>query len=96
MQLHPHFLFNTLNSIAALVRKDENRTAIKMLVRLGDFLRLALENKGVQEIPLKQELDFLERYLDIEKIRFQERLTLQMDAPPVFFGDRANRLKVSS
>lgn len=82
MQLHPHFLFNTLNSIAALVRKDENRTAIKMLVRLGDFLRLALENKGVQEIPLKQELDFLERYLDIEKIRFQERLTVHVEAEP--------------
>ena len=80
MQLHPHFLFNTLNSIAALVRKNENRTAIKMLVQLGDFLRLALENKGVQEIPLKQELDFLERYLDIEKIRFQERLTVHVAA----------------
>ncbi len=82
MQLHPHFLFNTLNSIAALVRKDENRTAIKMLVQLGDFLRLALENKGVQEIPLKQELDFLERYLDIEKIRFQERLSVHVETEP--------------
>ena len=81
MQLHPHFLFNTLNSIAALVRKNENRTAIKMLVNLGDFLRLALENKGLQEIPLQQELDFLERYLDIEKIRFQERLTVEVHAP---------------
>lgn len=82
MQLHPHFLFNTLNSIAALVRKDENRTAINMLVRLGDFLRLALENKGVQEITLKQEVEFLERYLDIEKIRFQERLTVHIDVQP--------------
>ena len=82
MQLHPHFLFNTLNSIAALVRKDENRTAVTMLVRLGEFLRLALENKGVQEIPLQQELDFLTRYLDIEKIRFQERLSVQVDAEP--------------
>ena len=82
MQLHPHFLFNTLNSIAALVRKNENRTAVKMLAKLGDFLRLALENKGVQEIPLKQELDFLERYLEIEKIRFQERLTVRMEADP--------------
>ena len=82
MQLHPHFLFNTLNSVAALVRKEENRTAVKMLVQLGDFLRLALENKGVQEIPLKQELDFLERYLNIEKIRFQERLTVQVEAEP--------------
>ena len=79
MQLHPHFLFNTLNSIAALVRKESNKTAIKMLVQLGDFLRLALENKGAQEIPLKQELDFLERYLDIEKIRFQERLLVNLE-----------------
>ena len=80
MQLHPHFLFNTLNSISALVRKNENKTAIRMLAQLGDFLRLALENKGVQEIPLRHELDFLERYLDIEKIRFQERLEINVQA----------------
>ncbi len=82
MQLHPHFLFNTLNSVAALVRKGDNKTAIKMLVRLGDFLRLALENKGVQEIPIEQELDFLERYLDIEKIRFGDRLTVSVRCEP--------------
>ena len=82
MQLHPHFLFNTLNSVAALVRKNDNRTAVKMLVQLGDFLRLALENKGVQEITLKQELEFLEHYLNIEKIRFQERLSVRFDASP--------------
>ncbi|MFT5141532.1 MAG: two-component system LytT family sensor kinase [Rhodothermales bacterium] len=82
MQLQPHFLFNTLNSVAALVRKKENNTAIRMLVQLSDFLRLALENKGRQEIPLRQELDFLERYLNIEKIRFQERLTVTITADP--------------
>jgi len=79
MQLHPHFLFNTLNSVAALVRKNDNKTAVKMLVKLGDFLRLALENKGIQEIPLSQEIDFLQRYLSIEMIRFGERLTVNYD-----------------
>ncbi len=79
MQLHPHFLFNTLNSVAALVRKNDNKTAVKMLVKLGDFLRLALENKGIQEIPLHQEIDFLQRYLSIEKIRFGERLSVSFD-----------------
>ncbi len=76
MQLHPHFLFNTLNSVAALVRKNDNKTAVKMLVKLGDFLRLALENKGIQEIPVSQEIDFLQRYLSIEKIRFGDRLSV--------------------
>ncbi len=82
MQLNPHFLFNTLHSVSALVRKNENATAIKMLGRLGEFLRLALENQGIQLIPLKEELDFLERYLEIEKIRFQERLQVTMNVEP--------------
>ena len=77
MQLNPHFLFNTLNSVAALVRKDENSTAIKMIGRLGEFLRLALESEGTPEVPLEQELDFLDRYLEIEKIRFKDRLVVR-------------------
>lgn len=79
MQLNPHFLFNTLHSVSALVRKNENPMAIKMLGRLGEFLRLALENQGTQLVTLNEELDFLERYLEIEKIRFQERLQVSMD-----------------
>jgi LytS/YehU family sensor histidine kinase len=78
MQLNPHFLFNTLHSISSLMYTDV-RAADAMITRLGDFLRMALENESVQEVPLRQELDFLGRYLDIEKIRLDERLTLRVD-----------------
>ena len=82
MQLNPHFLFNTLHSVAALVRKNENQTAVKMLGRLGEFLRIALENQGIQQVPLSEELDFLQRYLEIEKIRFQDRLEVDVQVEP--------------
>ena len=82
MQIHPHFLFNTLHSIAALVRKSENKLAVNMLGQLGDFLRLALENKGQQEIPVEEEIDFLRRYLDIERVRFGDRLSVNIDIDP--------------
>ncbi|HEX8129102.1 MAG TPA: histidine kinase [Pyrinomonadaceae bacterium] len=78
MQLHPHFLFNTLHSISALVYKDVE-AADKMIARLGDFLRLTLENSGTQEVSLQQELEFLKCYLEIERIRFQDRLTTTLD-----------------
>src|SRR5262249_18504966 len=65
MQLHPHFLFNTLNAIAALIPEDADRAEL-MLARLGDLLRLTLENAGAQEVSLKQELEFIQAYLDIE------------------------------
>ncbi|HVF55672.1 MAG TPA: histidine kinase [Pyrinomonadaceae bacterium] len=81
MQLHPHFLFNTLHSISALVHREPD-VADRMLARLGDFLRLTLENSGAQEVTLQKELEFLKCYLEIERIRFQDRLTTSMEIDP--------------
>jgi sensor histidine kinase YesM len=81
MQLHPHFLFNTLHSISALLNEDAE-AARSMIARLGDFLRLTLENSGTQEVSLQKEMDFLKCYLEIERIRFQDRLTTLMDVEP--------------
>ncbi len=81
MQLHPHFLFNTLHAISALMDEDV-KAARRMIARLSELLRLTLENAGQQEVPLRQELDALERYLEIEQIRFQDRLTVKMNIQP--------------
>jgi two-component system LytT family sensor kinase len=81
MQLHPHFLFNTLHSISALMNSDTD-AARKMIARLGDFLRLTLESSGTQEVTLQQEIEFLRCYLDIEHIRFQDRMTTHVDVEP--------------
>ncbi len=88
MQLHPHFLFNTLHSISALLNKDVE-SARKMITRLGDFLRLTLENSGTQEVTLKQEMEFLTCYLEIERIRFQNRLVTRVE-----LDERTLRAKV--
>jgi two-component system, LytTR family, sensor kinase len=81
MQVHPHFLFNTLHSISALLTKD-TEAARKMITRLGDFLRLTLESGGANEVTLRQELEFLNGYLEIERIRFQDRLTTRIEVDP--------------
>ena len=81
MQLHPHFLFNTLHSISALLNRDTD-AARKMITRLGDFLRLTLENSGMQEVTLQQEIEFLTCYLEIERVRFQDRLTTSVNIDP--------------
>jgi signal transduction histidine kinase len=81
MQLNPHFLFNTLNAISSLMLKDVV-AANKMLSRLGDLLRLTLEQVDQQEVPLQQELEFLRRYLEIEQIRFGDRLQLRVNVDP--------------
>ena len=70
MQLNPHFLFNTLNSIAMLARQGHSEQAVRMLAGLSDLLRYVLEEAPPQEVPLRQELAFVERYLEIEQARF--------------------------
>lgn len=79
MQLQPHFLFNTHHAISALVLKKENDAAIQMLTRLSDLLRLTLESPQTNEIPLKKELEFINLYLDIQSIRFANRLRITRD-----------------
>ncbi|HZX43105.1 MAG TPA: histidine kinase, partial [Myxococcaceae bacterium] len=73
---------NTLNAISMLVRKGEGDTAVRMIAGLSDLLRLALATVGQQEVPLRQELDFLERYLSLQQIRFPDRLRIEMRISP--------------
>lgn len=80
MQLNPHFLFNAMNSISMLVRRNENTQAVRMLAGLSDLLRYVLEESPGDEVPLRDELAFLERYLEIERVRFQDRLKVKVDA----------------
>jgi signal transduction histidine kinase len=81
MQLNPHFLFNTLHAISALMHKDVE-AADSMIARLSELLRYALESTTAQEVPLRQELDFLERYIEIEQTRFGDRLLVQKQIDP--------------
>ncbi|MFO1493515.1 MAG: histidine kinase [Lysobacterales bacterium] len=78
-QLNPHFLFNTLNAIATLVLERENVTAERMLGALSRFLRYTLDQDLQQKLPLKRELEVLNLYLQIEKMRFEDRLLLEVD-----------------
>lgn len=82
MQLHPHFLFNTLGAIMVLVRQQKGREAEMMLSRMSDLLRHTLDDVEAQEVPLWRELDFLRIYLSIEQVRFEDRLGVRIDAGP--------------
>jgi signal transduction histidine kinase len=80
-QLHPHFLFNTLHTISALMHRD-TEAADAMLARLSDLLRLSLDRLGTQQVTLKEEMDFVQKYLEIERTRFGERLQVRVDIDP--------------
>jgi two-component system LytT family sensor kinase len=81
-QLRPHFLFNTLNTIAVLVRENKNDQAVTLIARLSSLLRISLDNTRVHEVTVRQEMDFLERYLDIQKVRFSDRLNVGIAIDP--------------
>jgi two-component system LytT family sensor kinase len=80
-QLHPHFLFNTLHTISALMHRDTD-AADAMLAKLSDLLRLTLDRVGTQQVSLKDELDFLQKYLDIERTRFADRIAVSIRVEP--------------
>ena len=81
MQLHPHFLFNTLHTISALVHEDPE-LAERTIARLSELLRLFLANSTIHEVPLSEELRILDLYLEIERTRFEDRLRVHFDVPP--------------
>lgn len=80
-QIHPHFLFNTLHAISAMLHREPDKADV-MIERLGDMLRVTLASTGTQEVPLRQELDFLGAYLDIEQVNFGARLRVSMAIDP--------------
>jgi two-component system LytT family sensor kinase len=82
VQLHPHFLFNTLHTIAGLVRGNEKAPAVNMIAGLSELLRRALDGADEQEVSLREELEFIELYLDIQKVRFADQLTVRMAIAP--------------
>ncbi|HEY0193374.1 MAG TPA: histidine kinase [Kofleriaceae bacterium] len=82
MQIRPHFLFNALNTISGLVRIDDKAAAVTMLAGLGDLLRMLLRSDGAQEVAVRQELDLIERYLQIEQVRFGDRLAVEVTVDP--------------
>lgn len=78
-QLQPHFLFNALNSVAMLVRRDRKEEALDTLIGFGELLRYVLDEAGTVDVPLDEELQFVRRYVEIEQVRYRERLQVQWD-----------------
>ena len=81
-QLNPHFFLNALNSVSALVRKKQSEEAMEMLARIGDFLRLSLDDSGDLFHTVEEEIDAIQSYLEIEKIRFGDRLVTEFEIEP--------------
>lgn len=81
-QLHPHFLFNSFNAVAMLVRQQRTEAAVEMIAQLSQLLRRSMERTHEPELPLAEELDFVRRYLQIEQIRFGEKLVVRFDIAP--------------
>ncbi|MBV9401954.1 MAG: histidine kinase [Bryobacterales bacterium] len=91
-QLEPHFLFNTLNGISGLVREQRNDAAVEMIAGLSDLLRRVLEDGGSQLVPLAEEVSFLESYIELQAMRFDERLKVTVDIPLEVYGALVPRL----
>jgi LytS/YehU family sensor histidine kinase len=90
-ELHPHFLFNTLHAISTLVHSDPD-AADRMISRLSDLLRITFSRSGAARVPLQEEIEFLQKYLDIEQTRFQDRLAVHYDIDPETLDAEVPRL----
>lgn len=91
-QLRPHFLFNTMNTISVLVREGKNDEAVTLIARLSSLLRLSLDNTRVQEVTLRQEMDFLALYIEIQRARFSDRLAVDIAIEPAAMEARIPNL----
>jgi two-component system, LytTR family, sensor kinase len=91
-QIEPHFLFNTLNAIAGLVREHRNEAAVAMIARLSEFLRRTVNDSDRQQVALGEELDFAQKYLEIQKVRFADRLAFAVDVPADLMSARVPSL----
>lgn len=81
LEIQPHFLFNTLNSVAALIRRRSNDRALEVVLGLSELLRATLDRSDRHQVPLREEVDFVERYLALQKTRFADRLRVTVDVP---------------
>ena len=79
LEIQPHFLFNTLNSVSALIRLKEHDNALRMLIGLSDLLRAAVDQPKDQLVALTAEIDFVRRYVDLQRVRFADRLDVRYE-----------------